>query len=290
MAYITVGRENSAPIKLHYHDQGTGSPVMLIHGFPVGCRSWEKQVPALLSGGFRVIRYDRRGFGQSSRPAGGYDYDTFAEDLFKVVTMLDLNDVALVGFGMGTGEIARYLGTYGFGRISKVVFISSIPPFLLHTADNPAGIDGEMFESAMADISRDLLSYPSDFMAKCLNLDSIGAWRVNDETLRYLWHEAALASPLAVLACPPTWLTDFRRDLPRIDVPALIVHGDADRILPIESTGLRLHEALQGSRFVVVPDGPHGLIWTHVDVLNPELLGFLCETPSSSAAKFGKLG
>ena len=275
MSSINVGKENSATIDLHYEDHGSGRPVVLIHGFPLSGRSWEKQVTALLPAGFRVITYDRRGFGQSSQPASGYDYDTFAADLNQIMTRLDLGDVALVGFSMGGGEVARYLGTFGSERVSKAVFISSVPPFLLKTPDNPDGVDGGVFEGIKASIALDRLAFLTTFFANFYNLDLLLGKRISDEVVRDSWNIGAGASATGTSACVATWLTDFRGDLPRIHVPTLIIHGDDDRILPITATALRTHEAVKGSKLVVIKRAPHGLLWTHADEVTRALLEFL---------------
>jgi len=274
-SYINVGQENSTPIDLYYEDHGSGTPVVLIHGWPLSGASWEKQVAALLTAGHRVITYDRRGFGQSSKPAGGYDYDTFAEDLNKLVTALDLRDFALVGFSMGGGEVARYLGTYGSERVSKAVFMAAVPPFLLKTPDNPAGVDGSVFDGIKKSIVADRPAFLSAFLANFYNVDVLGGKRISDQVVQYSWHVAAGASPKGTLDCVTAWYTDFRKDLQRIDVPTLVIHGDGDRILPIEATGKLTQKAVKGSRLLVVKDGPHGLNWTHADQVNPELVAFL---------------
>lgn len=275
MPYISVGEENSGSIDLYYEDHGAGRPVVLIHGWPLSGASWEKQLPVLLDAGYRVITYDRRGFGSSSKPWSGYDYDTFAADLHTLMTTLDLRDAALVGFSMGTGECARYLGTYGSDRVRKVAFLASVPPFLLKTPDNPDGVDGGVFDGIRAAIAKDRYAFASTFLADFYNVDVLGGDRVSADVVRSSWNVAAVASAKAFADCVPAWLTDFRGDLPRVDVPALVLHGDADRTLPIASTGIPLHERLTGSRFVVVEGGPHGLIWTHADKVNAELVDFL---------------
>lgn len=274
-SYINVGQENSTPIDLYYEDHGSGRPVVLIHGWPLSGASWEKQVAALLAAGHRVITYDRRGFGQSSKPATGYDYDTFAEDLHKLVTALDLRDVALVGFSMGGGEVARYLGTYGSERVSKAVFMAAVPPFLLKTADNPAGVDASVFDGIKQAIAADRPAFLSAFLADFYNVDVLGGKRISNQVVQYSWNVAAGASAKGSLECVSTWYTDFRKDLARIDVPTLVIHGDSDRILPIAATGKPTQEAVKGSRLVVVEGGPHGLNWTHADKVNPELVDFL---------------
>jgi non-heme chloroperoxidase len=275
MSSISVGKENSASIDLYYEDHGTGKPVVLIHGWPLSGASWEKQVAALLAAGHRVITYDRRGFGQSSKPSSGYDYDTFAADLHKVVSTLDLRDFALVGFSMGGGEVARYLGKYGSERVSKAVFIASVPPYLLKTPDNPAGVDGSVFDGIKKAIAADRPAFLAKFLADFYNVDVLGGKRVSNQVVQYSWNVGAGASAKGSLDCVSAWYTDFRKDLPRIDVPTLVIHGDADRILPIATTGKRTQELVKGSRLVVVEGGPHGVTWTHADKVNPELVNFL---------------
>lgn len=275
MPYINVGQENSANIDLYYEDLGAGQPVVLIHGFPLNGHSWEKQVLALLKAGYRVITYDRRGFGNSSQPSIGYDYDTFAEDLHKLITSLDLRNAVLVGFSMGSGEVTRYLSKYGSERVSKAVLMAPVPPFLLKTDDNPEGVDRSVFDGIMNSIVADRPAYLSAFLAEFYNYNVLGGDRVSEEAMRVSWNVAAGASAKATLDCVPSWLTDFRGDLPRIDVPTLIIHGDADRILPINATGGRLPKLIKNSQFVVIPGGPHAINWTHADQVNPALLDFL---------------
>jgi non-heme chloroperoxidase len=275
MPYVNVGRENSGSIELYYEDHGEGKPVVLIHGYPLSGTSWEKQVPALLQAGRRVITYDRRGFGRSSQPTTGYDYDTFAQDLNKLVTTLDLRDVALVGFSMGGGEVARYLGAYGSERVSKAVFIASVPPFLLKTADNPEGVDASVFAGIEKVIATDRYSFFTEFFKNFFNTDVLLGKRVSEQAVQSCWNVAAGASATASLACVATWHTDFRKDLPRIEVPTLVIHGDADRIVPISASGLRTAKLVKGARLVAVKDGPHCITWTHADVVTPALLEFL---------------
>ena len=273
--FINVGQENSTPIDLYYEDHGSGSPVVLIHGWPLSGRSWERQLTALLAAGRRVITYDRRGFGKSSQPATGYDYDTFAEDLHKLVGALDLRDFALVGFSMGGGEVARYLGAYGSDRVSKAVFMAAVPPFLLKTPDNSGGIDISVFDGIKKGIVADRLAFLGQFLANFYNVDVLRGKQISDEVVRDSWNVAAGASPIGTLECVTAWYTDFRQDLRRIDVPTLIIHGDSDRILPIEVTGKATQAAIKGSRLVTVKGGPHGLNWTHADEVNRELVSFL---------------
>jgi non-heme chloroperoxidase len=285
MPYVTVGQENSAPIKLHYEDVGSGRPMVLVHGFPLSGRSWEKQVPALLQAGYRVVTYDRRGFGDSSQPSFGYDFDTFAQDLHELITELDLHDIVLGGMSMGGGEVVRYIDMYGSERVSAAVIISGIPPFLLKTPETPNGLDQSVFDDIQAAIAKDRLAYLTDFLAAFYNTDVLLGTRASDEVVRDSWNIAAGASPIGTWSCPPTWHTDFRNDLNQIDVPTLVMHGDADRILPIEATGARTHEAIKGSRFVVVEGAPHGILWTHADEVNRALLDFLATDAKARTTK-----
>jgi non-heme chloroperoxidase len=275
MGYITAGKESSDAIDLYYEDHGTGTPVVLIHGWPLSSAAWEKQVPALLDAGYRVITYDRRGFGRSARPATGYNYDTFAADLNTVMTNLDLKGAALVGFSMGGGEVARYLGTFGSGRVSKAVFVSAIPPFLLKTSDNPEGVDGSVFDGIRAGIAADRPAFLTQFFSNFYNLDVLRGKRISDEAVHLSWNIAAGASPKGTLECVNAWLTDFRKDLAGIKVPTLTVHGDSDRIVPLAASGKRMPVAVKGSALMVIEGGPHGLNWTHADELNRELIQFL---------------
>lgn len=275
MQYINVGKENSGSIDLYYEDYGTGMPVVLIHGWPLSGASWEKQIPVLLEAGYRVITYDRRGFGNSSKPVSGYEYDVLADDLSKLMIELDLRDATLVGFSMGGGEVARYFGKYGNDRVSKAVFMSAIPPFLLKTPDNPMGVDGSVFEGIKKALSIDRPAFLTKFFSDFYNVDILRGKLVSDEVVRLSWNIAAGASAKGTLDCVSAWLEDFQGDLKRIDVPTLVIHGDADRILPFAATGKRTHEAVKGSKLVVVKDAPHGLNWTHADKVNSALLTFL---------------
>ncbi|HEY7734152.1 MAG TPA: alpha/beta hydrolase [Nitrososphaera sp.] len=275
MPYVNVGQENSGRIRLYYEDHGSGKPVVLIHGWPLSGRSWEKQVPILVENGYRAITYDRRGFGGSSRPISGYDYDTFAMDLHILLTTLGLEDVTLVGFSMGGGEVARYIGTYGSDRVKKAAFIAAIPPFLLKTADNPEGIDRDVFDVIKAGITADRLAFLSGFFANFYNVDVLGGRLISEEAVKFSWSIAASASPKGMLDSVSAWLTDFRKDLERINVPTLLIHGDSDRITPMGATASRTHEIVKNSRLAVVPGGPHGLNWTHAEQVNAELLDFL---------------
>ncbi|MEV7141602.1 alpha/beta fold hydrolase [Streptomyces tauricus] len=277
MAFITVGQENSTPVDLYYEDHGTGQPVVLMHGYPLDGQSWEKQAAALLQAGYRVITYDRRGFGRSSRPTTGYDYDTFAADLNTVLETLDLDDAVLVGFSMGTGEVGRYLGTYGSARIAKAAFLASLEPFLLKTDDNPGGVDTSVFEGIEQAVTADRYAYFTAFYQDFYNLDENLGSRISEEAVRHSWNVAAGASWYASVACVSTWTTDFRADIANIDVPALILHGTADRILPVEATAVPFHRALPQAEYVIVEGAPHGLLWTHAQEVTDALLAFLAK-------------
>jgi non-heme chloroperoxidase len=287
MPYVTVGKENSGNIDLYYEDHGSGKPVVLIHGYPLNGASWEKQTAALLAAGYRVITYDRRGFGKSSQPATGYNYDTFAEDLHKLLKHLDVKDVVLAGFSMGGGEVARYLGKYGSKGVRKAVFISSVPPFLLKTPDNPEGVDGSVFEGIEKAVAADRYAFFTEFFKNFYNTDLLLGKRVSEQVVQASWNVAAGASATASLACVATWHEDFRHDLTHVDVPTLVIHGDADRILPIGASGLRTAKLVAGARLSVVKDGPHCITWTHADEVNRELLNFIGEGTGMRAGSAG---
>ncbi len=276
MAYITVGTENSADIDLFYTDQGTGQPVVLIHGFPLNGESWGKQAAALLDAGFRVVTYDRRGFGDSSKAGAGYDYDTFAADLHALMEDLDLRDAVLVGFSMGTGEVVRYLSRYGADRVAKAVFIGCLQPYLLQTEDNPGGAGPqEFFDGISADVRADRYAFLTGFFTNFYNLDENLGARISQEALDASFQVGNRAGNVAIAAAPLTWPTDFREDIPAVTVPALIVHGTADNILPIDVTARRLAALLPEADFVEIDGAPHGLLWTHADEVNAALLGFV---------------
>jgi non-heme chloroperoxidase len=277
MPRITVGTENSAPIEIHYEDHGSGQPVVLIHGYPLNGASWEKQERVLLQAGYRVVTYDRRGFGKSSQPTVGYDYDTFAADLNTLLAHLDLEDVVIVGFSMGTGEVVRYLGTYGSDRVAKAVLMGSIPPYLLKTGDNPEGVDGSVFDEIKAAVLNDRPAFFKSFLDDFNNVDLLGGTRISEQAWQNSFIVAVGASPYAAHACVDTWLTDFRNDLPKIDVPTLLIHGTADRTLPYEATAARLPGLIKDLDVVTVEGGPHNIAWTHPDEVNSALLAFLAK-------------
>ena len=276
MAYVTVGTENSAHIELFYTDQGSGQPVVLIHGFPLNGESWGTQQAALLAAGYRVIAYDRRGFGASSKTAAGSDYDTFADDLAALLTALDLRDVVLVGFSMGTGEIARYLSRHGSERIAKAAFLGSLAPYLLITDDNPDGAGPqEFFDGIAADVASDRYAFVANFFGDFYNLDDNLGTRISQQALDASIQVANQAGNAAIATAPLTWPTDFRPDIPAIDVPALIVHGTADNILPIDATARRFRDLLPAATYVEIEGAPHGMLVTHGDEVSQVLLAFL---------------
>src|SRR4051795_6127002 len=275
MPHVTVGAETGAPVEIPYEDHGSGQPIVLIHGYPLNGNSWERQERELLAHGYRVISYDRRGFGRSSQPIVGYDYDTFAADLNALIEHLDLNNMVLVGFSMGTGEVTRYLATYGSKRVRKAALLGTIPPFVLKTDDNPEGLDGKVFDDVKAAVANHRYAFFEDFLNNFYNVDVLGGTRISDRAWQASFNVAAGSSPYASYACVDTWLTDFRADLPKIDVPVLVVHGTEDRILPFESTAARLPDLVANLKLVAVEGGPHNIGWTHPDEVNTALLAFL---------------
>jgi pimeloyl-ACP methyl ester carboxylesterase len=277
MGTITVGTEGSTDVELYYEDHGSGQPVVLIHGYPLDGQSWEKQTDALVKAGYRVITYDRRGFGRSSRTMTGYDYDTFAGDLDQVLTQLDLRDVVLVGFSMGSGEVARYLGTRGSERVAKAAFLGALQPFLLQTEDNPAGVPQSVFDGIAEQAEADRYAWYENFFVDFFNTDETLGSRLSDAALRANWATAINSAPVAAYACVPAWLTDFRADVERIDVPSLILHGTADRILPIDATAREFRRRLPDARYVEIDGAPHGLLLTHAAEVNAALIAFLAD-------------
>jgi non-heme chloroperoxidase len=275
MPCIAGGRGNSAPIEIYYEDHGSGEPVVLIHGYPLNGNSWERQERALLASGRRVIRYDRRGFGRSSQPSVGYDDDTFAADLHALMEHLDVSDAVLVGFSMGTGEVTRYLGTYGSERVRAAALLGTIPPLLLKTDDNAEGVDRQVFEGIKAEIVKDWYAYFEDFLNNFYNVDVLPGSRISDRAWQASFNVAAGASPFATYACVDSWLTDFRADVAKIDVPVLVVHGTDDRILPFDATAARLPALIADCTLVPVEGGPHNIGWTHPEDVNGGLVEFI---------------
>jgi len=275
MPKFTVGRENSADIEIYYEDHGAGQPVVLIHGYPLSGRAWDRQVLALPEAGHRVITYDRRGFGQSSQPATGYDYDTFAADLYALLEHLDLHDAVLAGHSMGTGEVTRYLGRYGSARVAKGVLISPIPPYLLQAHDNPDGVPQSVFDGYAAAARADTPAWTKGFLDNFYNMDTLRGTLVSDQAWQASWNLAVTASATAAVACIATWATDFRADLPKIDVPMLALHGEADQVLPLDKTSKKLPGLIKDVQLTVIEGGPHAIPWTHADQVNAALLDFL---------------
>ena len=275
MATITVGKENSTPIELYYEDHGSGSPVVLIHGWPLSGASWEKQTAALLDAGHRVITYDRRGFGRSSKPGVGYNYDTFAADLDKLLKKLNLKKVALVGFSMGSGEVTRYIGKYGTKRVRKAVLIGTLGPYLVKAADNAEGVDAKVFADIKAALRADRPAFLMEFLRNFYNYDVTGGKLVSERVLEDNWNVAVGASAIGTVACVDCWIEDFRQNAAKNTVPTLILHGDADRILPPDATSRRQAKMIKNVKFVELRGGPHGVLWTHAEQINSELVKFL---------------
>ena len=275
MPTVTVCQENSSDIEIYYEDHGAGQPVVLIHGYPLSGRAWDRQLPVLLEAGHRVITYDRRGCGASSRPSIGYDFDTLAGDLDVLLSRLDLRGVVLAGFAMGTGEVTRYLAAHGPGRVKAAVLVAPLLPFLLKTSDNPDGIDRSVFDRLTARIAADRPAAMKDFMDRSYNIDLLGGSRVSDQAWQNSFYVAISASAHAALRCVTACLEDFRADLAKISIPVLVIHGDQDRVLPYEATSSRLPALLTNARSTVIAGGPHAIIWTHADEVNQALLDFI---------------
>jgi non-heme chloroperoxidase len=290
MPFITVGRENSAAIRIYYEDHGSGPPVVLVHGYALNGHSWEKQEAALLAAGHRVITYDRRGSGASSRPSTGYDFETLAADLHVLLSRLDLRGVVLVGFAMGTGEVARYLAAHGPGRVRAAVLVAPLLPFLLKTDDNPDGIDRSAFDRLTARITADRPAAMKDFLDDSYNVDLLGGDRVSDQAWQNSFYVAISASAHAALGCVTACLEDFRGDLARIKIPVLVIHGDQDRVLPYEATSRRLPALLENARSTVIAGGPHAVIWTHAGEVNQALLDFIGHPGRAGGQQNGRAG
>jgi len=302
MPFVTVGRENSAAIRIYYEDHGSGPAVVLVHGYALNGHSWEKQEAALLAAGHRGITYDRGGFGASSRPSIGYDFDTLAADLHVLLSRLDLRAVVLAGFAMGTGEVTRYLALHGPGRVSAAVLVAPLLPFLLKTHDNPGGIDRSVFDGLTVRVAADRPAAMKDFLDDSYNVDLLGGSRVSDQAWQNSFYVAISASAHAALGCVTACLEDFRGDLATISVPVLVIHGDQDRVLPYQATSRRLPALLKNARFTVIAGGPHAIIWTHADEVNQALLDFIAhpdqagrqhsgpENPPPSRSQNGRAG
>jgi non-heme chloroperoxidase len=277
MPMLKARTEAHDQVELHFEDVGTGRPVVLIHGWPLSGRSWEAQVPALVEAGYRVITYDRRGFGGSSQPWDGYDYDTFADDLDAVLSHLELQQVTLVGFSMGGGEVVRYLARHGSSRIEKAVLAGAVPPYLYKSDDNPdGGLDDATIEAFEAGVRGDRLEFLDEFLKNFFGTGLLKKNLVSEPFRLYMRDIAAYASPKGTLDCIDAFgRTDFREDLTKVDVPTLVIHGDSDGIVPFEVSGRRSAEAIADSTLVVVKGGPHGFNVTHAAEFNQALLDFL---------------
>jgi len=273
MGTITVGQENSTPIELYYEDHGTGQAVVLIHGYPLDGTSWERQARELRGAGYRVVTYDRRGFGRSSKVETGYDYDTFAADLDAVLTTLDLRDVILVGFSMGTGELARYARLFGTDRIAKFAFLASLEPGMLGQ-----GVPQSLFDGIEATAKADRFAWFTSFYKDFYNLDENLGTRISQEAVTASWNTATGSAPVAASAVVATWIEDFTADVAAVRAsgkPTLIAHGTADNILPIDATGRPFHAAFPEAEYVEIEGAPHGMLWTHADEVNAVLLPFV---------------
>jgi non-heme chloroperoxidase len=272
---IKVGQENAQPIEIYYEDHGSGSPVVLIHGWPLNGDAWEKQTAALIAAGHRVITYDRRGFGRSSKPGVGYNYDTFAADLNTLLTALDLSGVSLVGHSMGTGEITRYIAKYGTKRLHKAVLIGTLGPYLVKTSDNPEGVDRSVFEGIKAGLRADRPSTLMAFLKNFYSVDGADGKLVSERVIETNWVVAIGASPIGTVACVDSWIEDFRADIALNDLPTMLIHGDDDRILPADVTSRRQVKLIKHVEYIEIKGGSHGLPWTHAEEINKELVKFL---------------
>ena len=275
MSYIKVGQENSQPIEIYCEDHGSGSPVVLIHGWPLNGNAWEKQTAALLAAGYRVITYDRRGFGRSSKPGVGYNYDTFAADLNALLSALDLTGVSLVGHSMGTGEITRYIGKYGTKRLRKAVLIGTLGPYLVKASDNPEGVDPNVFDGIRTGLKTDRPATLMEFLKNFYSVGGADGKRVSERVIEANWAVAIGASPIGTVACVDAWIEDFRQDIARNNLPTLIIHGDDDRILPAEATSRRQVKMIKNAKYMEINGGSHGITWTRAEEINSELLRFL---------------
>ncbi len=275
MPYVTVGRENSGDIRVYYEDHGAGVPIVLAHGYLADGHSWEKQEAALLSAGYRVITYDRRGGGASSRPSTGYDYGTLASDLSMLIDRLDLRDAVLAGCSSGTGEVTRYLGTHGQRRVRAAALLAPLPPRLPWSAASADGAGHGVIDDFCGELAADRPAAVKTYLDRYYNIDVLGGTRVTDQAWQNSFHVAIGVSAAAALGCALAWREDFRADLARITVPVLIVQGSADRVMPLAATGTPLAAMLGDARLVVIPDGPHAITWTHAAQVNQALLDFL---------------
>jgi pimeloyl-ACP methyl ester carboxylesterase len=274
MAMLTVGKENGHDVQIYFEDRGSGSPVVLVHGWPLNGASWERQSASLLAAGHRVVTFDRRGFGRSTAPCGGYDYETMTTDVARLIDALDLQNAMLVGFSMGGGEVARYMARHNRGRVTRCAFLSSIAPALRKDGNNPEGVDPGVFEELKRGIEKDRFAFLQGFLKNFYNQRAL-AHAVSDAKLEADFIVASMSSYQAMLMTVDAWLEDFRDDVKRIDAPMLVVHGDKDQIVPLEASGARMPKLAPKARLHVVKDGPHGLLWTHTVEVNKVLLTFM---------------
>lgn len=288
MKFITTKDSSTGEeIQLSYCDYGHGRPVVLLHGWPYSKETWEYQLGDLVNAGLRVIKYDRRGFGKSSKPWDGYDYDSLAEDLKAILDQLDLRDAVLVGFSMGGGEVVRYVSRYGTERVSKIVLISSVTPFLKKAPDNEDGVDGSVFADMASKIKEDRIGFLDTFGHQFFGVNFLNH-PISDPLLHYYRELASHASQRSTLQAAISFAeTDFRHDCESIDIPTLIIHGDADKTVPIDASANRAAEMIKGSKYIIYEGAPHGLFYTHRKQLNQDLIDFCLEQtkqPVSSIA------
>jgi non-heme chloroperoxidase len=285
MSFINVDRENSHDVSLYVEDHGEGEAVVLVHGWPLNGSSFEKQALALIEAGYRVITYDRRGFGLSSRPGFGYDYDTFANDLNEIIVQLGLESFSLFGFSMGGGEVARYIGKFGADRLKAVGFFGAITPFLLKTQDNPTGVEKVVFDGIIEGLKKDRFAFLKQFFGNFYNADEFRGKRISSEAIEYSWLVGCRAALMATIQCVTAWQEDFRKDLQNLDVPVLIIHGTEDKIVPIQASAEILAKMLPNAQFEKLEGAPHGFLVTHADETTELLTAFLSKHQATQSAK-----
>ncbi len=275
MPFIKSAQNNSEEVKIYYEDLGKGKTIVFIHGWPLNGAMWEYQITQLPQQGYRCITYDRRGFGNSDKPATGYDYNSLAGDLKSLIDELNLNDVTLVGFSMGGGEIAKYFSLYGGAKVAKVVLVSAVVPYMLQTADNPDGVPQEAFDQMGEAMQKDRPAFMESFAKDFFGV-SLANHSVSDAFLADNLAQVMKASPIATLECAKSFSsTDFRKDVTAINVPTLIIHGDKDKTVPIKPTGEQSAAVIKGAHFIVYEGAPHGLYYTEREKLNKDLIDFI---------------
>jgi non-heme chloroperoxidase len=267
-------KKTGEEISIAYSDYGKGQPVVFIHGWPSSREMWEYQLADTVNAGYRVVKYDRRGFGKSSKPWSGYDYDTLAADLHEIIEQLDLQKAILVGFSMGGGEVVKYIANYGQERIARVVLISTVLPYLMKTNDNPEGVDKKIFDDMAEKIKNDRIGFLEDFGKMFFGIGLLNK-PLSPALLNYYHHLTTVATQQSTLECAKSFSgTDFRNDLKKITVPTLVIHGDNDKIVPLENSSQRTASMIPQSELIVYNDGPHGIFYTHRGLLNKDLLNF----------------